>query len=389
MYLGTIVESRRPTSLYAVPLHPYTIALLSAVPIPDPEVEDRGERILLHGRPAVPAQPAARLPLPHPLPVPAGPRDAARRGAAAAGGCAPATRSPATSRRTPPTARRRRPPRHPDAVPGRPATAPRLPTVGDREDQEGARRDQAGLVGEDHRLHAVAQPQLGEHVADVGLDRRLADHQLGGDLRVGHALGDQPQHLQLPLGQPVQPRRGRLLVGRGQPCARTCPAAAGSRSAPRSRRPPPPPGSPAPARPAARPSAGTRWPPARSASTMYSSRSKVVSTSTLGTCAARRRLPHDPAGRLDAVHAGHPDVHQHHVGQQRPRLLLRGLARPRPRPTTVRSGSASRISRNPVRSSGWSSTSSTLIVIVQSLSGKPRAHLETAPGRGPMLRIPP
>ena len=49
MYLGTIVEVAPSEDLYARPLHPYTIALLSAIPIPDPEVEDRRERVLLRG----------------------------------------------------------------------------------------------------------------------------------------------------------------------------------------------------------------------------------------------------------------------------------------------------------------------------------------------------
>src|SRR6185312_11930210 len=39
MYLGSVVEVSPADELYANPLHPYTITLLSAVPIPDPEVE--------------------------------------------------------------------------------------------------------------------------------------------------------------------------------------------------------------------------------------------------------------------------------------------------------------------------------------------------------------
>jgi peptide/nickel transport system ATP-binding protein len=57
MYLGGLVEEAGSDELYGVPLHPYTKALLSAVPVPDPEVEDRRERILLAGDLPSPAAP--------------------------------------------------------------------------------------------------------------------------------------------------------------------------------------------------------------------------------------------------------------------------------------------------------------------------------------------
>ncbi len=57
MYLGWIVEVSPADELYDNPLHPYTISLLSAVPIPDPVVERQRESILLAGDLPSPANP--------------------------------------------------------------------------------------------------------------------------------------------------------------------------------------------------------------------------------------------------------------------------------------------------------------------------------------------
>jgi oligopeptide/dipeptide ABC transporter ATP-binding protein len=60
MYLGKIVELSDRDELYAAPKHPYTKALLSAIPIPDPQIEKHRHRIILSGD------------LPSPIKIPSG-----------------------------------------------------------------------------------------------------------------------------------------------------------------------------------------------------------------------------------------------------------------------------------------------------------------------------
>ena len=83
MYLGKLVEVSPAEELYQRPIMPYTEALLSAVPIPDPDLAAARERIVLEGDVPEPHQPAERVSLPSALPLRdagvSGRRTAARR----------------------------------------------------------------------------------------------------------------------------------------------------------------------------------------------------------------------------------------------------------------------------------------------------------------------
>ncbi len=99
MYLGKLVELAGADDLYREPAHPYTEALLAAIPEPDPDQQN--DPAAVDRRAPLPAQPAVRMPLPYPLPLR---RGALRRRRAAA----PGDRPPALGRLPLPAGRLRR-----------------------------------------------------------------------------------------------------------------------------------------------------------------------------------------------------------------------------------------------------------------------------------------
>ena len=73
--------------------------------------------------------------------------------------------------------------------------------------------DEAGFVGEDDGLGAVVEVELGEDACDVGLDGGVADDELAGDVGVGEAARDEPQHLELAWRQLGERGRVRAVGG--------------------------------------------------------------------------------------------------------------------------------------------------------------------------------
>ena len=96
MYLGKLMEVSPAEELYTKPIHPYTSALLAAIPIPDPRENRRRERVGGVGRAAQPDRPALGLRLPSALPAR---HRHLPRGGAAAGALSRAGTSPRATTR--------------------------------------------------------------------------------------------------------------------------------------------------------------------------------------------------------------------------------------------------------------------------------------------------
>ncbi len=67
MYLGRVAEVGAREQIFSAPRHPYTQALLSSAPVPDPREQRRRRRVVLSGELPSQLDPPTRLPLPHPL----------------------------------------------------------------------------------------------------------------------------------------------------------------------------------------------------------------------------------------------------------------------------------------------------------------------------------
>ena len=75
-----------------------------------------------------------------------------------------------------------------------------------------AGRDQSALVRQDDGLNSVPEPELREQAGDMGLDRALADEQLGGQLGVALTARQHPQHLGTRLDALTQREREVLAM---------------------------------------------------------------------------------------------------------------------------------------------------------------------------------
>ena len=69
MYLGKLMEVSPSEALYSKPIHPYTQALLGAIPIPDPRENRARKRVLVSGEPPNPIDPPSGCVFHHPLPA--------------------------------------------------------------------------------------------------------------------------------------------------------------------------------------------------------------------------------------------------------------------------------------------------------------------------------
>ena len=258
MYLGSIVETGSAEEIYQRASHPYTQALLSSVPVPDPSLRGRREAIRLDRRRAEPRGPALGLPLPHAVP----------EGPARVRGGAPGARGPGVHRpprgvplrRAPapgpdgvaPIGQRRtvadteRPYRHALDVPGGPARralvrSDELPVAG--EHPRGRPRRQRPARGVDHRrvgvdagpvvgvdqVHAHAGQPRPARGAVEALDGRPARHEAEGDVEVDegrhHLRHQRPADTAARAGR-GPPRRGPRRR-RGRRVRRAGPAGTG------------------------------------------------------------------------------------------------------------------------------------------------------------------